>query len=117
MRKIKMLSLLALVLLVMVTLKCCGGKEKKNDVQQPDAAQSGEEAPSQASKALDTPLGVIEKNEDGGIVITLEKEDGATEKFVFTDVEADSWYAEAVNYVVSTGLMNGSEDGPIFLPN
>ena len=117
MRKTKLLALLALVLIAMVVLKCCGGKKNTDDVQEPDTAQSGQETLSQVMGEADVPLGVIEKNEGGGIIITRTREDGTTEEFLFTDVEPDSWYADAVNYVVSTGLMNGSEDGPIFLPD
>ena len=117
MRKTKLLALLALVLIVMVVLKCCGGKKNTDDVQMPDPAQSEQEMSSQVMGKADMPLGVVEKNEDGGVTITVTKEDGTTNEFLFTDVEADSWYTDAVNYVVSVGLMNGSEDGPIFLPN
>lgn len=117
MRKTKLLALLAMVLLIMVVLKCCGGKKNTDDVQSPDTARSGQETSSQAMGNADIPLGTIKKNEDGGVTITVIKEDGTIKDFLFTDVEADSWYTDAVNYVVSTGLMNGSEDGPIFLPN
>lgn len=117
MRKSKLLVLLALVLLIMVALKCCGGKKNTDDVQAPDAAQSEQETTTQVMGKTDVPLGTITKNEDGGVTITVTKEDGTTNEFLFTDVEADSWYTDAVNYVVSVGLMNGSEDGPIFLPN
>ena len=119
MRKTKLLVLLVLVLLVMVALKCCG--EKKNididEVQLSDTAQSGQEMSSQVMGKTVIPLNPIKENEGGGIIITRTKEDGTTEEFLFTDVEADGWYADAVNYVVSVGLMNGSEDGPIFLPD
>lgn len=117
MRKTKLLALLALVLLVMVVLKCCGGKKNTDDTWLPDSVQSGQETSLQVMEKADIPLGVIQENEDGGVTITVTKEDGATKEYRFTDVEADSWYTDAVNYVVSTGLMNGSEDGPIFLPN
>ena len=117
MRKTKLLALLVLVLLVMVVLKCCGGKKNTDDVQLPDAAQSEPEISSQVMENADIPLGVVRKNEGGGITITLTKEDGTTKEILFTDVEADSWYMDAVNYVVSTDLMSGSEDGPIFLPD
>ena len=117
MRKTKLLALLALVLLVMVVLKCCGGKKNTDDTWLPDPVQSGQETSLQVMEKADIPLGVIQENEDGGVTITVTKEDGATKEYRFTDVEADSWYTDAVNYVVSTGLMNGSEDGPIFLPN
>ena len=117
MRKSKLLVLLALVLLIMVVLKCCGGKKNTDDVQAPDAAQSEQEITAQVMEKTDIPLGTITKNEDGSVTIAVPKEDGTTEEFRFTDVEPDSWYTDAVNYVVSTGLMNGSEDGSIFLPD
>ena len=117
MRKTKLLALLALVLLVMVVLKCCGGKENTDDVQLPDTAQSEQETDSQTMAGADIPLGVLTETEGGGVTVTVTGSDGTTKEYLFTDVEAGSWYADAVNYVVSTGLMSGSEDGPIFLPN
>lgn len=117
MRKTKLLVLLVLVLVIMAVLKCCGGKKNTDDVQLPDDAQNEQETFSQVTGMTDVPLGVVEKNEDGGVTITITKEDGTTREFLFTDVEPDSWYTDAVNFVVSAGLMNGSEDGPIFLPN
>ena len=116
MRKTKLLALLALILVVMAVLRCCGGKNT-DGAQSPDTAQNGQETLSQAMGVTDVPLGVVEENEDGGVTITVTKKDGAVEKFLFTDVVAGSWYTDAINYIVSAGLMNGSEDAPIFLPD
>lgn len=117
MRKTKLLALLAFVLVIIVVLKSCGEKKNTDDARPSGTAQSGRESFSQTTGTADVPLGVIRENEGGGVTITVTQEDGTTKDYLFTDVEADSWYADAVNYVVSTGLMNGSEDGAIFLPN
>ena len=117
MRRTKLLALAALVLAVAAVLKCCGEKENTEDVQQSGDTQTAQETFSQMLGTTDVPLGVVEKNGDGGITITVTKEDGTAEEFLFTDVEADSWYTDAVNYVVSAGLMNGSEDDTVFLPD
>ena len=117
MRKTKLLALLALVLLVMVALKCCGGKKNADDVHLPDAVQSEQEPSATVMENTDMPLGVVRENEGGGVIITITGKDGTAKDVLFTDVAADSWYIDAVNYAVSAGLMSGSADGPIFLPD
>ena len=39
-----------------------------------------------------------------------EPDDGTQTEGMFSDVAADSWYYDAVSYVVSEGLMNGISD-------
>ena len=114
MRKVKLLAALVLVLAVMVALKCCNGKEKET----PEALTNDQEAVETIAKpdGEEVPLGVVAENESGGVSITVTGEDGAQETYVFEDVAPDSWYIDAVNYVVSTGLMKGSEDAPVFQP-
>ena len=114
MRKVKLLAALVLVLAVMVALKCCNGKEKET----PEALTNDQEAVETIAKpdGEEVPLGVVAENESGGVSITVTGEDGAQKTYVFEDVAPDSWYIDAVNYVVSTGLMKGSEDAPLFQP-
>lgn len=114
MRKIKLLAVLAIILTIMVVLKCCNGKENELSEDLTDGQEAIETVAQSDGKEIS--LGTVEKNENGGVRITVTKEDGAQETYVFEDVAPDSWYLDAVNYVVSTGLMNGSEDGPIFQP-
>ncbi len=82
------------------------------------------EAPAQTTaKSMDVlrmgdgvTLGQIKENtERGGVDVTVT-EDGQEKTYTFTDVAADSWYANAVNFVVSAGLMTGIGDQPIFRP-
>ena len=61
-------------------------------------------------------LGRIEENTERGGVNVIVTEDGAEKVYTFTDVAADSWYADAVNFAVSAGLMTGIGDMPIFRP-
>ena len=61
-------------------------------------------------------LGRIEENTERGGVDVIVTEDGAEKTYTFTDVAADSWYAGAVNFAVSAGLMTGIGDAPIFRP-
>lgn len=66
----------------------------------------------------DVVLGSMEENtERGGVNITVAAEDGTEKVYTFTDVTMDSWFANAVNYVVSAGLMNGIADRDIFQPD
>lgn len=44
-----------------------------------------------------------------------EPDDGTQTEGMFSDVAADSWYYDAVSYVVSEGLMNGISDN-LFSP-
>lgn len=61
-------------------------------------------------------LGRIEENTERGGVNVIVTENGAEKVYTFTDVAADSWYAGAVNFTVSAGLMTGIGDAPIFRP-
>ena len=63
-------------------------------------------------------LGIMEENtERGGVNVTVRMEDGSEAIYSFTDVTMDDWYARAVNFVVSAGLMTGVGDEPIFRPD
>lgn len=55
-------------------------------------------------------------NENGGIDIAVTAGDGTESVYTFSDVAIDSWYADAVNYVVSTGTMSGDEEQKLFQP-
>ena len=62
--------------------------------------------------------GHVEENaERGGIDIVVTAEDGSETIHTFTDVSAEDWYVNAVNFAVSAGLMTGVGDEPIFRPD
>ena len=52
----------------------------------------------------------------GGGSIVIEEPDTPLGDLPFVDVPADAWYAEAVDYVVNAGLMNGTS-ATTFSPN
>lgn len=60
---------------------------------------------------------VVENTERGGVDVVTTAADGTQSVQTFSDVAIDSWYVNAVNYVVSAGLMNGSNEKPAFLPD
>ena len=65
----------------------------------------------------DVALGRVEENRElGGIDLTVTADDGTETTYTFTDVPADAWFADAVNYVVSAGLMTGVDGEAIFRP-
>lgn len=62
-------------------------------------------------------LGQIRENtEHGGVDITVPAQDGGETVYTFRDVSADAWYADAVNFAVSAGLMTGIGGEPAFRP-
>jgi len=113
----KKLSTLLILILILCGMLYLRSHKKAEDIPNSET-QEQTIAASNAVSAQDITLGTVTANEtDGGITITVPQEDGTEKTYIFTDVEKDEWYTDAVNYVVSTGLMNGSEDGFIFLPN
>lgn len=116
MRKRKLIVLLILVLLIIVLLKCCGGKEKKTADDLPKTGDPKvQETIAPAADVSDASGGADAEDEDG-IIVTRIKNNGTEEKVQLSDVARDSWYADAVNYVVSMGLMGESSDGTSFRP-
>lgn len=66
----------------------------------------------------DVVRGLMSENEElGGVNIVLAEDDGSGTVCTFTDVAVDAWYADAVNYVVSAGLMSGVGDKQVFRPD
>lgn len=116
MRKTKLLALLVLVLIIMVILKCCGGKQEDTQVGTEVPDEQTQVAMAAQPDGKEVRLGKVSENEDGGVVITLTNEDGTEQTVTFTDVAIDSWYVDAVNYVISTNLMSGATDKPLFRP-
>ncbi len=125
-KKLKRIALLALAVLVVVLLHIRVRQEKAamadkpgDETEQPAAEADAADTQSMAVLRMGegVALGRIEENEArGGVNVIVTKADGSEETYTFTDVAADSWYANAVNFVVSAGLMTGVGDGDVFQP-
>ncbi len=123
-RLIKRIVLLALLVLAVLFLYDRVKKEREEAQKQPEEQQTQEAETEENVQSMSVmrmgdgiTLGRLEKNEErGGVNVTVTKEDGTEETYTFIDVEADSWYANAVNFVVSAGLMTGVGEEPIFQP-
>ena len=120
-KKWLIMILLALALLIMLVLRLTGSHDKSDPADadtQDQTAQTDENntADSSADDAAKEQLGSLTANENGGVDITVTAEDGSIKTYTFTDVTSDAWYAQAVDYVVSTGVMSGDEDQNLFRP-
>lgn len=118
-RKRLILILLVLVLAIMLALRFKGGKDTADDTPKDPSAQTEQTGDDPASDASDTPqleLGAMTADESGGVQITVTAEDGSAKTYTFTDVAPDAWYAEAVDFVVSAGVMSGDEQQNLFRP-
>ncbi len=118
-RKWLILILLALVLAIMLVLHFKGGKDTADDTKTDPSAQTDQTGTDPTENAADTPqtqLGAMTADESGGVQITVTAEDGTAKTYTFTDVAPDAWYADAVDYVVSTGVMSGDEQQNLFRP-
>jgi len=106
---------LALILVAAVLLR---GRFKSGEAEPENpAADSGVETLEVVKTEKQLTLGRITENADqGGVDIAVADEQGGETVYTFTDVTIDSWYAEAVNYAVSNGLMNGVSDQTVFQP-
>lgn len=124
-RRIKQIALLSLAVLAVFFLHDRVRKEAElapGEKTSPDAEENASDMDATQSMSVlrmgeGMTLGQIEANPDGeGIRIVRTTENGAEETLVFTDVALDSWYASAVNFVVSAGLMTGVRDKDAFQP-
>ncbi len=113
-KKLILILLLAAALVVMLVLRGCGKKDDAADRPQ-DTQQTQTGAADNAQQPLE-PLGTLTANENGGVDIVVTAEDGTVKTYTYTDVSADAWYAEAVDYVVSTGVMSGDDTQKLFQP-
>lgn len=111
-KKLILLLLLALVLVIMLVLR--GGENDGNGADVADRQQM--QGVSDEAQHTGVSLSEMAANENGGVTITVAAEDGTSRVCTFTDVAIDSWYADAVNYVVTTGVMSGDEEQKLFQP-
>ena len=119
MRKL-MGRVLVLVLILAAILLLHGYTGRSSGMETvPDAETDSEaEAVPAVLEQKEVTLGAMRENAElGGVDITVTAPDGTETTYTFTDVEKDSWYADAVNYAVTAGLMNGVADYPLFQPD
>ncbi len=118
---LKRVALLALAVLAVVLLHDRVRRENKEQTTAPQ--ETNRAALSDGALAVpviradgEVALGRVEENEDGGVRVTVSAQDGTETTYVFTDVAADSWYVDAVNFAVSAGLMTGVDGADQFRP-
>lgn len=123
-KRLKQIALLALLVLAVVLIHNRVQLEAEEAAHEVEIAVAQTEEPDDAQQSMtvirlgnDTALAdVAENTERGGIDLTVHEADGTETVYTFTDVAIDSWYVDAVNFVVSANLMKGLGDEPIFHP-
>lgn len=117
-KKLLIPILVVLVLVIMLVVRGCGNKDTSQDNKQ-DGTQSTQtdtfDNTNTTGNDVRTELGTMTANESGGVDITVTA-DGPQTTYTYTDVAPDAWYADAVNYVVSTGVMSGDDTQHLFQP-
>lgn len=104
-KKLIMILLLLVLLLVLIMTRCGGKKDRQGETETSISAQQGGTEVVRQQK-----LGTVTQTEDGCVQITTE-ENGESVDHVFTDLKMDDWCVPAVNFVVTNGLMGGTDAG------
>lgn len=114
----KLFLLVLLAAAAILLLHGCGKDDTADDGAQGDTQQAGDTqlTGSDGDTQLSPRLGTLEAREDGGVTITATAEDGTESVYTYTDVSAEEWYADAVNYVVTNGVMSGDDAQQLFRP-
>ena len=116
MRKKLLVILLLVVLIVLVVTRCGGKKDQQND---PADGQGFAQQSGKAELPAELKLGVVTETESGAMQLEVEQ-NGEKTVYVFSDITINDWYVPAVNYVVTNGLMSGTDVGgglSLFRPN
>ncbi len=118
-KKLILLAVILLALVIMLALRGRGKNDKTADDGRP-TLQEQQGATGDAQREIApreiAPLGTMTATEDGGVQIAVAAADGAETVYTYTDVSVDDWYADAVDYVVSTGVMSGNDEQKLFQP-
>ena len=114
-KKLILLVALALALTVMLLLRGKGKHRAEGD-EADTPQQAVQNDPAGDAQHTPDPIGAMTANENGGVDITVTAEDGTATVYTFTDVSVDAWYAEAVDYAVSSGVMSGDDAQKLFRP-
>ena len=123
-KRLKQIAVLALLVLTVVLIHNRVQQEAEEAAQETSEAAAQTETADEAQQSMtvirlsdDVHLGTVSENtERGGVDLTVPQADGSEITYTFTDVAIDSWYVDAVNFVVSANLMNGMGDEQIFHP-
>ena len=117
-KKLLIPILVVLVLVIVLMVRGCGNKDASQDDKQDetqDVQMDTFDNTNTTGNDVRTELGTMTANESGGVDITVTA-DGPQPTYTYTDVAPDAWYADAVNYVVSTGVMSGDDTQHLFQP-
>ncbi len=114
-RKLILIALLVLALIIMLALR--GKGDKTADADDASGLSQNVADASVTGESADAQLGALTENENGGINIAVTADDGTVTTYTFKDVAVDAWYAEAVDYAVSSGMMTGDDEQQLFLPD
>ena len=117
-KKLLIPILTVLVLIVILVVRGCGNKDTSQDDKQNEPQNTQTDTfdnTNTTGNDMRTELGTMTANESGGVDITVTA-DGPQTTYTYTDVAPDAWYADAVNYVVSTGVMSGDDTQHLFQP-
>ena len=117
-KKLLIPILTVLVLIVILVVRGCGNKDTSQDDKQNEPQNTQTDTfddTNTTGNDVRTELGTMIANESGGVGITVTA-DGLQTTYTYTDVAPDAWYADAVNYVVSTGVMSGDDAQQLFQP-
>ena len=106
-KKLLVILLLLVVLIVLVVTRCGGKKDQQSELtdSQGFTQQSGK-----AELPAELKLGVVTETESGAMQLEVEQ-NGEKTVYVFSDITINDWYVPAVNYVVTNGLMSGTDVG------
>ena len=110
-KKLLIPILVVLLLVIVLMVRGCGNKDASQDDKQDetqDVQTDTFDNTNTTGNDVRTELGTMTANENGGVDITVTA-DGPQTTYTYTDVAPDAWYANAVNYVVSTGVMSGDD--------
>ena len=117
-KKLLIPILVVLLLVIVLMVRGCGNKDASQDDKQDetqDVQTDTFDNTNTTGNDVRTELGTMTANENGGVDITVTA-DGPQTTYTYTDVAPDAWYANAVNYVVSTGVMSGDDTQHLFKP-
>lgn len=112
-RMLRRVAVIAVVLLAVLALHKQVKKESAASSAEEDVAALG--SISVMSEKNGVKLGTLEADPEGGVKISVQRDEGLF-TYTFRDVAIDSWYADAVNFVVSARLMTGAGEDPYFQP-
>ena len=95
-KKLLIPILVVLLLVIVLMVRGCGNKDASQDDKQ--------------DETQDVQTDTFDNTN------TTVTADGPQTTYTYTDVAPDAWYANAVNYVVSTGVMSGDDTQHLFQP-